>query len=427
MIYAIKNIKILNGHEDMTPVEGKAIIVDDGKIADIISENEIPGDIEIRDLGGRYLLPGLINLHVHIAANGKPKNKKTDYKKVAKLLKLAVARFVVRKMCEKYVLEQLLSGTTTVRTVGGVLDFDSKVRDRINSGKIKGPRILASDYAVSVEGGHMTGSVAMPAHSPEEAVQMVRDIAKLKPDLIKLMITGGVLDATVPGEPGVLKMPAEYVKAAVEEAHKLGYKVAAHVEGTEGMIVALNNGVDSIEHGGKPDDEVIKLFKEKGSVLVGTLSPAVPFVFINKEYTGLSDIDVLNGKALFENMKECINECLKNGITVGLGTDSGCPFTTQYDFWRELVYYNKFCGVSPAFAIHTATEINASVIGIDDITGTVEKGKSADFMVVRDNPLNDLQTLRSPTEVFIRGDMIVDPKPKKFSLVEEQLDNVLKL
>ena len=425
--YALTNMHLLNGHADMKPETGLAVLVSDGKFERILPEAEIPAGYEVKDLGGKYLLPGLINLHVHIPASGKPKKGKTDYNKIAALLRFAVVRAVVRKMCESYARQELLSGTTTIRAVGGVLDFDTCLRDRINAGKTSGPRILAANYAVSVPGGHMTGSVALPAHSPEEAAQMVENLSETKPDLIKLMITGGVLDAEIPGEPGILKMPPEYVKAACEKAHMMGYKVAAHVESTEGLKVALENGVDTIEHGGRPTDENMKMFHETGAVLVATISPVLPFSVMDQAVSGVSDMDLLNGKALFENMKACANRCLAEGITVGLGTDTGCPYITHYDMWRELVYFVKCCHVTPQFALHTATMINAEIAGISDETGSIDEGKSADFMVVEKDPLTDLTTLRKPLMVSLRGKMIEDPKVKKFPQVEEALDQLMKM
>ena len=427
MRYALTNMKILNGHADMVPVAGQAILVDDGRITAIVAQDAVPPEYPAVDLGGRYLLPGLINLHVHIPSSGKPTKKKVNYSKVAALLKFGVVRAVVRAMCASNARQQLLSGTTTIRAVGGVLDFDTDLRDKINAGKVTGPRILAANTAISVPGGHMTGSVALPAHSPEQAAQMVRDLDRQKPDLIKLMITGGVLDAEIPGEPGVLKMPREYVKAAVDEAHRLGSKVAAHVESTEGMQVALENGVDTLEHGGKPTEQVLKLFHETGAALIATLSPAVPFAVMDQAVTGMSDTDLINGKALFTYMRECIDACLEENIPVGLGTDTGCPYITQYDMWRELWYFSHYCGVTPAYAIHTATQINARLVGLDGETGTVDVGKSADFMVVERNPLEDLQALRHPTEVVFRGKLLHDPKPKKFAAVERELDKLLTL
>ena len=427
MKYALKNMTILDGRENMEPKTGLAILVSDGKIEKMIPEAEIPADVPCRDLGGAYLLPGLINLHVHIPSSGKPKKGKTDYNKIAALLKYGVVRSVVRAMCASYAKQQLLSGTTTIRAVGGVMDFDTRLRDEINAGKKVGPRILAANYAVSVPGGHMTGSVALPAHSPEEAAKMVEDLAKTNPDLIKLMITGGVLDAEIPGEPGILKMPPEYVKAACEKAHELGYPVAAHVESTEGMIVALENGVDTIEHGGRPTEETTALFKKTGAKLIATLSPALPFSLMDQAISGISDTDLLNGKALWENMLAGVNKALEEGITVGLGTDTGCPYITHYDTWRELWYFVRCCQVSPSFAIHTATEINARIAGIADETGTIEEGKSADFIVVKANPLEDIAALRTPVIVALRGEIIENPKPKKFAKVDTELDKLMEL
>lgn len=425
MKYALKNMYILNGHQDMVPVSGKAVIINDGRIEAIVTENEIPSDCRKEDLNGAYLLPGLINLHLHIPASGRPPKKPMDYAKVAKLMKIGLVRAVYRQICAGNVKTDLLSGCTTIRAVGGLPGFDLAIRDKINAGKIIGPRILAADYAVSVPGGHMTGSVALPAGSVEEAVEMVEDIAKGKPDLIKLMITGGVLDAIVPGEPGILKMPPEYVNAACAKAHELGFKVAAHVESTEGMKVALEGGVDTIEHGGKPTEEIIDLFKKTGSVLVATLSPAMPFVDEHGFFQGVTETGHINGVALLDHMLECVAECRKAGIPVGLGTDTGCPYTTHYDFWRELWYYSKLCGVSAAEALHTATEINAQIAGIGDITGSIDTGKAADFVVVGKDPLADLSVLREPDMVICNGRLFRKPKVKKIPIVEEALDKYM--
>lgn len=421
----LKNMYILNGHEDMEPVSGKAIHINDGKIAEIIDEGKIPANAEVIDLGGNYLLPGLINLHVHLPANGVPTKKKLDYKKVAKLLKLGLVRVVIRNMCAKNARDQLMSGTTTIRAVGGVLNFDTQIRDKINACKLVGPRILAADSAIGVENGHMDGSVAQAAHSAQEAAAMVKDRDATKPDLIKLMITGGVLDAKVPGEPGDLKMPAEYVKAACDAAHELGYKVAAHVEGNEGMIVALENGVDTIEHGGKISAEVIRKFKETGAKLICTLSPTIPFTKLSQEVTGFSDMDVLNGTALFNYMCELYKACLEQKIPIGLGTDTGCPYVSHYDMWRELDYYCRFIDVTPKFAIYTATLLNARIAEIDGETGSVDVGKFADFMVVKDNPLENVAALQKPSHVFFKGEKVDISKLKKNSKIDTALSVTL--
>lgn len=418
---------ILNGSEDMRPQKGMMILTDGEKIESVVPQTaKAPGGYQQVDLNGRYIMPGLINMHLHLPASGRPKKKEEDnVKKVRLLTGNALFRRIIRSMCERYAKTQLMSGVTTIRTMGGVLDIDSQIRDRIDQGKITGPRILAADMAVSVEGGHMAHSLAYAAHSQDEARSLVRKILKGRPDVIKLMITGGVLDAKAKGEPGELKMPAEYVKAACDEAHRAGLKVAAHVESTEGVRCALKNGVDTIEHGAVPDQEIIELFKERGACQIATISPALPFALFDRSISGVSEVAQYNGKIVFDGIIECARTCLENGIPVGLGTDTGCPYITHYDMWRELNYYHKYCGVSRAFALYTATKLNARLAGIGDVTGSIEEGKCADFVVTKENPLKDLQALRNIDMVVARGHIIRHPKVKKMPEVERQLDKFL--
>lgn len=427
MKFAYINGIILNGSEDMRPQKGMMILTDGEKIESVVPQTaKVPEGYQQVDLNGRYIMPGLINMHLHLPASGRPKKKEEDnVKKVRLLTGNALFRRIIRSMCERYAKTQLMSGVTTIRTMGGVLDIDSQIRDRIDQGKITGPRILAADMAVSVEGGHMAHSLAYAAHSQDEARSLVRKILKGRPDVIKLMITGGVLDAKAKGEPGELKMPAEYVKAACDEAHRAGLKVAAHVESTEGVRCALKNGVDTIEHGAVPDQEIIELFKERGACQIATISPALPFALFDRSISGVSEVAQYNGKIVFDGIIECARTCLENGIPVGLGTDTGCPYITHYDMWRELNYYHKYCGVSRAFALYTATKLNARLAGIGDVTGSIEEGKCADFVVTRENPLEDLQALRNIDMVVARGHIIRRPKVKKMPEVERQLDKFL--
>ena len=165
------------------------------------------------------------------------------------------------------------------------------------------------------------------------------------------MITGGVLDAREKGVPGELKMAPDMVKAVCEKAHEAGYQVAAHVESPEGVRVALENGVDSVEHGAKLDEYMIRLFKEHGAFLCTTLSPALPYALFDRSVTNASEVEQYNGNVVFEGIIDCAKAALENGIPVVLGNDVGCPWITQYDFWRELYYFHKYVGVSNAFAL----------------------------------------------------------------------------
>ena len=423
--YALMNGVVLDGTRDMTPQTGKTVCVEGSRIA-AVTDGPVPAGYEPVDLAGRYVLPGLINMHVHLPASGKPKKKPSDPKKLVKLITSnGLMRRVGVRLCESYARTELLSGVTTIRTVGGVADFDTIIRDRAAAGEILSPRVVASNMAVSVPGGHMAGSLAYEARTPEEAAAYVEKIAAEQPDLIKLMITGGVMDAEVVGEPGVLRMQPPLVKAACDRAHALGMKVAAHVESPEGVRVALENGVDSIEHGAMPDADILRLLREHGAFQVATLSPAIPYALFDRSVSHATYEQQENGRVVFEGIVALAKACLENGIPVGLGTDTGCPYITHYDMWRELCYFVKYCGVTPAFALYSATLLNAELAGISDITGSVEPGKAADLIVCDRDPLADLTALRSLHMVIKDGLRIQRPAVKKMPEVERELDKFL--
>lgn len=426
MKYAYINGKILSGDKDMQVQQGLVIVTDGEKITDIVEETPDLQDMKVVDLEGRYIMPGLINMHVHLAGNGKPQKRQRDNEKLVKtLMGTALSRAVAYKVVSDFARTELLSGVTTIRTVGGLGDFDTRLREEIAAGKRVGPRILAANEGISVPGGHMAGSVAVAAHSIGEALNQLEHAENEKVDLVKLMITGGVLDAKEKGVPGELKMKPEMVKAVCDRAHAAGYKVAAHVESPEGVKVALANGVDSIEHGAKPDDEMIRLFKENNAFLCTTISPAVPYALFDRSLTNATEVEQYNGNIVFEGIVECARAALANDIPVVLGNDVGCPWITQYDFWRELCYFHKYTGVSNAFALYTATKRSAELAGVGDITGSIEKGKCADMIVTKDNPLDGLEALRHVDMVIARGRMIDSPKIKVNSLVERELDKFL--
>lgn len=250
MKYALKNAVILDGTKDMEPLRGQSVLVEGETIVGLAPAGSEPMGFEPVDLTGKYLMPGLFNMHVHLAGSGKPQKKQRDNEKLVKtIMGSGLTRAVAYSMVRGFARDELMSGVTTIRTMGGLGNFDSRLRDEIAAGRQDGPRILAANQGISVPCGHMAGSVAIAARSIDEALAHLEQSEREGVDLVKLMITGGVLDAKEKGVPGELKMAPEMVKAVCDRAHAAGYVVAAHVESPEGVRVALENGVDSIEHG----------------------------------------------------------------------------------------------------------------------------------------------------------------------------------
>lgn len=426
MKYAFTGGMILDGTKDMQPKAGLCILTDGEKITDIVSDRKVPAGYEKIDLGGKYIMPGLINMHVHLAGSGKPQKKQRDNEKLVRtILSTALTRKIAYQMVCGFARTELMSGVTTIRTVGGLADFDTRLRDEIAAGRRVGPRILAANEGISVPGGHMAGSVAVAAHSIPEALAQLDAAEAQGVDLIKLMITGGVMDAKEKGVPGEMKMPPEMIKAVCDRAHAAGYRVAAHVESPQGVRAALENGVDSIEHGAKPDTEILRLFKDTGAFLCTTISPALPYALFDRSITHATEVEQYNGTIVFAGIIDCAKAALANDIPVVLGNDVGCPWITQYDFWRELFYFHKYTGVSNAFALYTATSRSAELAGIGSETGTVAPGKCADLIVTAANPLEDLRALRHVGMVMARGQLTGHPRFKRRPEVEAQLDRFL--
>ncbi len=416
MRYCLVNGTIITGIKGDTPFIG-SVVINDGKIEKIIN-GTCQDKIKKIDCTQKFIMPGLINAHVHLPGSGKPSKHEVSSERVSKLLGNPITRCVVKKLCKSYAKLELLGGCTTIRTVGGLDHMDSQIR---NSLVKSGPRMCVSDYAVTVEKGHMAGTVAKVCKTLEDFDRAIDDLNNNHVDLIKLMITGGVLDAEKIGEPGVLRMTSEEVLYCTTKAHKLGLKVAAHVESPEGLKVALENNVDTIEHGAKPNNEIIELFKEKKASLVCTISPAFPSTKLDPSVLNLNEMYKANATIVNDGIVECAKACISEGIEVGLGNDCPCTLVTHYDFYRELIYANKFLNVSTLDVINMATLVNAKILGVENVTGSIEAGKDADMLILDKNPISDLRNIGLDKVVIYKGKM-KKTNVKKYPFVEEHLN-----
>lgn len=432
MAYVFTHATVLDGTADMEPRPNATVVVnDEGRIAAIGAAEEIvpPANAQEIDLKGAYLVPGLVNLHVHLCGSGKPTSAGAAGDLIDKVVGNPIGMWYLRRIIKKHAQQQLASGVTTVRSVGDPGFADVDVRDAINAGKYQGPRLLTSGVGVTVPGGHGAGLFAHIAKTPEQAREIVRDCFARKCDLVKLFITGGVFDAEKEGEPGVLRMSPEIAAAAVDEAHKLGMATAAHIESAEGVRVGLEAGVDTIEHGADLTPELIALFEENGvgrkSSLTCTVSPALPFVELDPEKTHSTEIQKVNGSIVYKGIVHAAQAALEAGIPVGLGTDSACPYVTHYDMWREVVYFERIVGAPRKLALHTATLGNARILGLGDETGSIEAGKAADLIVLDENPLDNLEALRQVKMVMARGKLVSRLSVKHLPELDRELDEFL--
>ncbi len=420
-----KNGNIIDTEQGGTVLRGTDLLVHNGKIEAVGKISEAAD--RIIDLNGAYILPGLINAHVHLFGSGKPAKALSGgamQKFLMLLLKTPFGAKIMDKIIAGNALAQLKSGVTTIRAVGDFCYSDIRVRDKIKAGRLIGPRMLVSGPAITVTGGHGDGTFAMTSEDIPTLVSFVEKNAKAGVDLIKICVTGGVMDAKEAGHPGELKMNLQQTKAVCDRAHELGLRVASHTESEEGLEVALQGGVDTVEHGAAINTEMLNIYKKNRASMIVTFSPCVPLAFLPPEITKLDSKATVNTKIVGKGMIDGACMALESGIAVGCGTDASCPLCTQYNTWRELVYLSHFCGLSPAQAICTATLGNAQILGIDSITGSVAAGKDADILIVRNNPTKDLSALRDPLYVLANGNLLEQPKQNRLSKVEQWLDSI---
>lgn len=431
--YAFTNCNVINGQIGIKPESNMVILVNDEGIIEEIGKMQdvkIPADYEIINIANKYILPGLINAHVHLLSNGGRSLRIAESRCMLRFIRTRVGKNLLKLYMKKFAINALHSGVTTLRCVGDLFYKDVEIRDEIDSKKYVGPKLVVSGYLISITGGHGASFLSLISDSPWEARKCVRENIKNRVDLIKICVTGGVTDARVPGEAGRLQMTEEEVTAVCDEAHKIGKMVAAHAESKEGVRVALRGGVDTIEHGSEMDDEIISLFKNNPkslrgtSALIPTIHAALPLDKLNSNITKISPITKANSSIVYNNMLHGLRQAVANGIRIGLGTDASMPYVTHYNTWRELDYLIKYAEVTPEQAIYFATKSNAEIIGIDNDTGSIDVGKSADFIVVDSNPLKEIRTLARPRMVIAKGNMIHDPSIKKIKNIDELLDSI---
>ncbi|SDJ96616.1 metal-dependent hydrolase family protein [Alkalibacterium thalassium] len=389
---AINNGRLIDGLGGQPVSDG--LFVFEGNTLLYAGEAEgytLTGDETIVDAGGGTILPGLIDAHVHVMM---------EFEGVQKRLETPFSyRFY---QAAQYMRKTLDAGITSVRDALGA---DLGVKKAVEEGLIAGPRLQLSINALTITGGHGDGYTTsgqtvellqanypgMPdgrADGVEEVRKKVRELLRAGAEVIKVHATGGVLSPT--DHPEFTQFSLEELKVIVEEARfRKGVRVMAHAQGAEGIKQAVRAGIHSIEHGIFLDDEAIDLMKENGTFLVPTLLAPVSVLELAEE-SGMPDSAVEKSKEVIEIHKESVTKAHKAGVKIAMGTDAGVmPHGLNL---RELELMTDV-GMTPMEAIVATTKTAAECLGWEDKVGTLEKGKLADIVIVKGDPLEDIASL----------------------------------
>jgi imidazolonepropionase-like amidohydrolase len=379
-------------------LRNQLIVISGERITAIVpvAGTPIPASARLIDLSNSTVLPGLIDAHTHLTSNPRMHGYAS----------LGVSNIRAALYGVKAARDTLNAGFTTVRDVGSEGFSDVALRDAINDGDFPGPRILASGYALGIKGGHCDNNLLPPeyndvgkgvADGPWAARSKVREMAKYGADQIKICATGGVLskgDAA-----GAQQYTLEEMQAIVEEAHKLGRKVAAHAHGASGINDAIRAGVDSIEHSSLIDAEGIRLAKQHGTWLVMDIYND-DYILGEGEKAGFLPESLEKEREIGQKQRDNFRAALQGGARMAFGSDAGVY--PHGDNARQFYYMVKY-GMTPMQAIQAATISAADLLGIKDKVGSIKVGKFADLIAVDGDPLNDVAALTKVRFVMRSG------------------------
>jgi imidazolonepropionase-like amidohydrolase len=434
--FALVNVSIVTGDADGTVLPGHNVVVGaSGKIEQVgpTADTPAPPGYRLMDVRGQFLVPGLINAHAHLFSNGLPLPpflvKESTATLVAKLGRSPIGRRLFKKRAKTNAVIQLHSGVTTIRTVGDTGYEVVEVAAEIDRGEYLGPRVLASGPLLAITGGHGAPQIALTSDSPWDARRNARKNVQRGVKAIKISATAGVTDARAVGYAGRPEMTEEEMTAICDEAHNAGIRVAAHAQSAAGIHASLRAGVDTIEHGARMTPEILELFLDNprslngSSALVPTLLVCLPLVKFDQETTGASDIVKANAAMVLDEMLQGVEAARENGIAIGMGTDSALTYVTHYDAWREMDLLVRYGGLTPAQALNSATRTNAEILGLSDVTGSIEAGKDADLVLLDANPLDGFHAFVDPRMVSARGAVIDKPSVDRYADLHAQLDS----
>lgn len=394
----LKNLILLDGTKH-DPVEDAVIAIRGGKIryAGPASRWKEPeGDAIILDLQGRYVLPGLIDAHVHLAGSGEADSQ----------FHAPMGQMALKILCNAQ--KNLAAGITTVRDLGGWNELEFDVRRAIQRGEFAGPRMCLAGRFISITeaGAEYYAGMYRVADGVEEVRKAVREQVKNGADVIKMGVTGAVLVES--GVPGATHFNFDEMQALVEEARKFGKPVAMHAHGIDGIRKAVQAGVNTLEHGTYlyQDPEVIRQMMERGIFLVPTLKVGRD-IFLAQE-SNIPDWIRQKNTASQSDAERSLKMAYEAGVPIAMGSDVGTPLNYHGENALEAYWMHK-AGLSALDAIVAATGNAARALGWASWLGTLEAGKVADLIVHEKNPLEDLRVLadKGSLQFVMKDGMVV--------------------
>jgi imidazolonepropionase-like amidohydrolase len=360
------------------------VLLANGRIASIAADTPIAG--EQLDCRGAFIIPGLIDCHVHLSGSGDP--KELNAARDAPLAERAWK-------AETYARATLHAGITTVRDLGAADRLNIEMARAVEAGLIEGPRMLAAGLGVTMTGGHGHGFLATEADGPDAVRRAVREQLRAGATAIKLFASGGVMTEGV--DPRSPSFTEEELRAGVEEAHKAFRVVGAHAQATDGIKNAVRAGVDSIEHGVWLDSEAIDLMLERGTYLVATLTAPFQIAHCGLE-AGIPAYMVDKGWQVLDSHEQSFRAATAAGVNIAMGTDQGTPVNRPGENAQELLRMVKL-GLSPAAALVASTLWAAELLRISDEVGRIAPGLAADLLVLNGDPLASIDVLTDSTAI----------------------------
>lgn len=378
--------------------ENVYLLVENGFITKIGPQGDIPhlnlpkNDMEVLDYNKGYIVPGVIDTHVHMTFSAEPDTMRAIASK-------SISELTIEGI--QNLNNTLKGGVTFIRDLGAPEYIDVALRDAQANGKIQGPKSLVSGKFITMTGGH-GWQIGQECDGEVQVTKAAREQLKFGADVLKIMATGGVLTPGV--DPNSAQLSESEIRAAVVEAHKAGKKTATHAQGIHGIKNAVRAGIDSVEHGVFLDEEAIDLMLERGTFLVPTFSAVYNIIKYGEAY-GIPKFAVDKAKAIKEVHFKNFQKAREKGIKIAMGTDAGTPFNRHGDNLFELKLMVDM-GMAPLEAIQTSTYESAKLLGIEDSHGSLTVGKKADFLLVKENPGENIHNLLNFEQVYQEGSRV---------------------